>query len=88
MLERIALTPEGVTANEAIKGIDMALDDGLPLLVLSFHSPSLSPGFTPYVRDARDLDRLYDWFRRVYDYLDMRGVVSTTVAEIMDSVER
>lgn len=88
LLERIALTPEGVTVSEAIKGIDMALDDGLPLLVLSFHSPSLSPGFTPYVRDARDLDRLYDWFRRVYDYLDLRGVISTTVAEIMDSVER
>ncbi|ANY21195.1 hypothetical protein A6F68_02703 [Tsuneonella dongtanensis] len=88
LVERIALTPEGVTASEAIKGIDMALDDGLPILVLSFHSPSLAPGNTDYVRDARDLDRLYDWLRRVYDYLDLRAVASTTVAEIMDNVER
>jgi hypothetical protein len=88
LLERIALTPEGVTGEEALRGIDMALDDSLPLLVLSFHSPSLSPGHTPYVRSEADLDRLYDWFRRVYTYLDMRGVPPTTVAEIMDTVER
>jgi hypothetical protein len=88
LLERIALTPEGVTAEEALRGIDMALDDGLPILVLSFHSPSLAPGHTPYVRNEADLQRLYDWLRRVYMYLDMRGVQPTTVAEILGSVER
>ena len=88
VLERIALTPEGVTAEEALRGIDMALDDGLPLLVLSFHSPSLSPGHTPYVRTEADLDRLYDWFRRVYMYLDMRGVAPTSVSEIISAAER
>lgn len=88
LLERIALTPEGVTAEEALRGIDMALDDGLPLLVLSFHSPSLAPGHTPYVRNEGDLDRLYDWLRRVYMYLDMRGVAPTSVAEILQSVVR
>jgi hypothetical protein len=83
LLERIALTPEGVTAEEALRGIDMALDDGLPLLVLSFHSPSLAVGHTPYVRSEADLERLYDWFERVYAYLDMRGVTPTTVAEVL-----
>ncbi len=87
LLERIALTPEGVSAEEAIRGIDMALDDGLPLLVLSFHSPSLSPGNTPYVRTELDLDELYDWWRRIYTYLEMRGVKPTTVAEVMAATE-
>lgn len=87
LLERIALTPEGVTLNEAIRGIDMALDDGLPLLVLSFHSPSLAPGHTPYVRNEDDLDHLYDWLRGVYGYLDGQGVAPTSVAEIMSAVE-
>jgi len=87
LLERIALTPEGVTAEEALRGIDMALDDRLPLLVLSFHSPSLAPGHTPYVRTEGDLDRLYDWFRRVYLYLEMRGVAPTTVAEILAAAQ-
>lgn len=88
MLERIALTPEGVTASEAIRGIDIALDDGLPLLVLSFHSPSLAPGYTPYVRSEADLEALYDWFRQVYAYLAKRGVAPTTVQEVMAQVRR
>jgi hypothetical protein len=87
MLERISLTPEGVSADEALRGIDIALDDNLPLLVLSFHSPSLVPGNTPYVHTEEDLDALYDWWRRIYAYLDMRGVRSTSVSEIMKSVE-
>lgn len=88
LLERIALTPEGVTGEEALRGIDMAVDDGLPLLVLSFHSPSLAPGHTPYVRSMDDLDALYQWFRTVYAYCATLGVRPVTIAEIMTAVER
>lgn len=88
LLERIPLTPEGVGVEDAIRGIDMALDDGLPVLVLSFHSPSLRPGYTPYVRTEDDLDSLYDWWRRVFAYLELRNVKATTVTEIMQAVER
>jgi hypothetical protein len=87
LLERIALTPEGVSKEEALRGIDIALDDGLPLLVLSFHSPSLAPGYTPYVGNERDLGALYDWLRGVYGYLATRGVAPTSVAEIMAAAE-
>ena len=86
-LERIPLTPEGVTIAEALRGIDIALADNLPVLVLSFHSPSLCPGFTPYVRNDAELDTLYDWWRTVFGYLASRGVKPTTVKGIMDSVE-
>lgn len=88
MLEKISLTPEGITQEEALRGIDMALDDGLPLLVLSFHSPSLAPGHTPYVRSDGDVEALYDWFSAVYSYLDARNVRPTSVAEIIAAVER
>lgn len=87
LLERIPLTPEGVSVEEAIRGIDIAIDDGLPVLVLSFHSPSLRPGNTPYVREDRDLDALYDWWRRVFAYLERRGIAPTTAKEIVDAVE-
>ena len=86
LLERIPMTPEGTTIDEAIRGLDMALDDGLPLIVLSFHSPSLALGHTPYVETDADLDALYDWFRAVFAYLGQHGVRPTTVAEIMRSV--
>ena len=87
LLERIPLTPEGVAVAEAIRGIDMALDAGLPMLVLSFHSPSICPGFTPYVRTEDDLDQLYDWWRRIFSYLRQRGVHPTTVAGVLRSVD-
>lgn len=87
LLERIPLTPEGTTVEEAIRGLDMAIDDGLPLIVLSFHSPSLAIGHTPYVRTAADLEALYDWFSAVYAYLDRHDIRPTTVAEIMQSTE-
>jgi hypothetical protein len=88
LLERVPLTPEGVSVEEAIRGVDIALDDGLPILVFSFHSPSLRPGLTPYVRTDEDLDALYDWWRRVLGYCDKRGIKPTSVAEIMRAVQR
>lgn len=86
MLERIPLTPEGVTLDEAIRGIDIAIDEDLPLLVFSFHSPSLAPGFTPYVRSESDLDAFYDWWRAVFAYLQRRQVAPTSVGGLMQSV--
>ncbi len=74
LLERVPLTPEGTTIREARRAIDAALADNLPVLTLSFHSPSLAPGNTPYVNDAQDLDRLYDWWRAVFAHLHARGV--------------
>jgi hypothetical protein len=88
LLERVALTPEGVSVEQAIRGIDIALDDGLPLLVFSFHSPSLRPGHTPFVRNDGDLDAFYDWWRSVLDYCASRGVRPTTIGEIMRAVVR
>lgn len=87
LLERIPLTPEGVSAEEAIRGIDIALDDELPLLVFSFHSPSLAPGHTPYVRNEDELDRLYDWWRSIFSYLKRRNVKPTNQTGIMTAVE-
>ena len=87
LLERIALTPEGVTSEEAIRGVDIALDEGLPLLVLSFHSPSLAPGNTPYAKDEAAVEALYDWLRSVYSYLDKRGVKSTNTGQIIKAAK-
>ena len=82
MLERIPLTPEGVSAREAKEAIDVALDDKLNLLVFSFHSPSLSPGHTPYVKTTDDLDRFYDWWRDIIEHLKDRNVAPVSMEEL------
>jgi hypothetical protein len=86
LLERIPLTPEGVTVREALRGIDTALSKGLGLLVFSFHSPSLAAGHTPYVRSDGDLEAFYDWWRTVFDHLTRRGVTPSSVGEIAAAV--
>lgn len=86
LLERIPLTPEGVTIDEALRGIDIAIDEGLPVLVFSFHSPSLAPGYTPYVRNEDDLDALYDWWRQAFAYLAQRQVKPTSTGQLIESV--
>lgn len=87
LLERIPLTPEGVPVKDALRAIDQAVASELPVLVFSFHSPSLAPGYTPYVRNGDDLDGFYQWWRDVFDRLTRRGVKPTSVAEVMASVE-
>jgi hypothetical protein len=82
LLERIALTPEGIPADKAIKAIDVALDAQIPILNFSFHSPSLAIGHTPYVRNSKDLERFYDWWDRVFSHLSIRGVKPASIDEI------
>lgn len=82
LLERIALTPEGIPVEKAIKAVDIALAQNVPILNFSFHSPSLAVGHTPYVRSDDDLERFYDWWQRIFAHLALRGVKPTNVTEI------
>lgn len=88
LVERIALTPEGIPAERACRAVDIALAQGIPVLNFSFHSPSLQPGNTPYVRSDADLDRFYRWWDVLLDHLARRGVEPTTAAEILAIAER
>lgn len=88
LVERIALTPEGIPAERACRAIDIAIEARLPVLNFSFHSPSLQPGNTPYVRSIADLELFYRWWDVVLDHLARRGVEATTAAEILAMAER
>jgi hypothetical protein len=69
-LERIRLSPEVATGAE-MRRLSAALHrDGCQVFSLTYHSPSIVPGHTPYVRDAADLERFIAtvrdycaWFR-------------------------
>ena len=84
LLERIALTPEGIPASKAVQAIDVALKMKLPLLVFSFHSPSLAPGHTPYVRNNTDLEQFYSWWETVFVHLEKCGVTPVTVTQLRE----
>ncbi len=74
LLSRIAFTPEGVDLRAMKKGIDCAMADGLPLLNLSFHSPSLEPGNTAYVQNAAQQEAFLGWWDSIFAYLAQKSV--------------
>jgi len=88
LLQRIPLTPEGVSAREAMMAIDRLLADGLRLLMFSFHSPTLAPGHTPYVRSAADLENFYRWWDEVLAHLARRGVGAAGLGEVLAAIDR
>jgi hypothetical protein len=55
LVARSALTPEGVSAGEQIALIKSLMRRGHTFFTLTYHSPSLAPGNTPYVRNEADL---------------------------------
>ena len=86
LVERIALTPEGISADKAIAAVDAALAQRLPLLVFSFHSPSLAPGYTPYVRSEADLEALYRWWETLFAHCASRGIAPMALDELRASL--
>ena len=55
LLTRARLTPEGVSADEQCRLLDAMVARGRTIFTMVYHSPSLTPGHTPYVRTDADL---------------------------------
>jgi hypothetical protein len=68
LMERIRLSPEGMTIGEAKRLTRHMLAEGHRAFVLTYHSPSLVPGNTPYVRTQEDLVRLLAWLDEFYAF--------------------
>jgi len=71
LLERIRLTPEGIDLAANIRLARSLYDQGCRVFSFTYHSPSLVPGMTPYVRSPQDLseflatmDRFFAFFAR------------------------
>lgn len=86
LLSRVALTPEDMPLHEASEAVRVALGEGLQLLNFAFHSPSVEPGHTPYVRTEADLAAFLRWWDEILALLDKLGAKSASVDEIIAAV--
>ena len=68
MLQRVRLSPEGIPIGEAKRLAREMYNAGHRVFVLTYHSPSLEPGNTPYVRTKTDLDRFLHWLDEFYAF--------------------
>ena len=83
LFERIRLTPEGVSFVELKRLTDTLMASGNRLFLLSYHSPSVVPGNTPYVRDETKLQQFLGVIDRYCEYfMATCGGVGSTLEEI------
>lgn len=81
LLDRISLTPEGISLAEQKRLARQLLAAGQRIFNLSYHSSSLVPGNTPYVRTARDLERFLATIEAFLDFFttELKGRMTTPV---------
>jgi hypothetical protein len=64
------------------------IDDGTEIFSLSFHSPSLVPGHTPYVRDQNDLAGFWRWWDGVLNRFARHGISAADPLELIAAADR
>ncbi len=78
-VERMQLSPEGFTFENMRHLTQHLFARGERVFSVALHSPSLSPGNTPYVRNASDLREFMTTLRRYFEYFvgELGGQPST-----------
>jgi len=79
LFNRVRLSPEGNSLHESKQLTRRLFADGYRVFAVSYHSPSLEPGNTPYVRDREDLARLLAWLDGYMEFFfgEMSGIAET-----------
>ncbi len=79
---RVRLTPEGSTLKECKRLTRALLSDGYRVFVVSYHTPSLLPGRTPYVKNNEELQRFLKWIDGYCEFFmtEALGAPSTPTA--------
>jgi peptidoglycan/xylan/chitin deacetylase (PgdA/CDA1 family) len=87
LVSRVSLTPEGMPAAEVADAILRLAEEGVRLFTFSFHSPSLEPGHTPYVRSEADLARFHAWWEEIFAFLAREGIAPASFEEILAAAD-
>lgn len=86
LFHRIALSPELASVDEMLALSRRLLERGVHHLQLSWHSPSLKPGLSPYAATAADVTRLY---ASVEAYLEgLSQLASVTMVTLSEAAGR
>lgn len=85
LMDRARLSPEGFELSTQKRLLASMVRQGVRIFTLTYHSPSLVPGNTPYVRTATDLVTFLGRIEGVLSYFKNRlGGEFTTMTKIHD----
>jgi hypothetical protein len=86
LIRKIQLSPETDTPRDMLVLSERLIELGVEHLHMYWHSPSMTPGLSPYGETQRDVDQMY---RRIGEYLEGLGRLVTvefaTVGELAAS---
>jgi len=89
ILDRIKLSPEGVSLNEAKRLTRSLLTQGHKIFVITYHSSSLVPGNTPYVTSPHELDNFLSWIDAyLHFFLNEMGGTSASPDFILEQARK
>ena len=79
LLNRVRISPEGHSLHEAMALTRALFRSGQRVFAISYHSPSLEAGKTPYTRSREDVDRFLAWIEGYLDFFmgELGGTPST-----------
>ena len=84
LLERISLTPEGVSLDDMCRLTFRLHAAGHRVFALSLHSSSFVPGGSPYTRSAEDLRQMLERIERFLDFFFGKlGGEATTAIDLL-----
>jgi len=68
LLNKLCLSPEGFSCSELIELVTTLYKDGLRIFSFALHSPSLTPGNTPYVCSNKELQQFLKRCTEFFDF--------------------
>jgi peptidoglycan/xylan/chitin deacetylase (PgdA/CDA1 family) len=85
VVRRVGLTPETHTVHDLLAVSRALINAGTRQLHLFWHSPSMTPGLSPFVRTGADLDRFY---ASIESYIDgLVALAPLTFATVSEAAE-
>jgi hypothetical protein len=82
LVRQFKFSPEQATAAQMKRLVKLYLANGAPAMVMTLHSTSLLPGFSPYTPDTERLERFYRRLDATFAYcLKTRHMESLTLTE-------
>ena len=80
---RVSLSPESQSVADMLTLSERLLEHGVRQLHMSWHTPSLKPGLSPFAATTADVERLY---ASIESYLDgLAGLTSFTFATVSEA---
>lgn len=81
LIDRIRLTPEGITSDEMVSVIETLVKSGQKIFQLSFHSSSLLAGANRYTKTEEDVERFLEKVARI-----VRLLPSTSLSQLHETL--